>query len=352
MKHRVNSKRLNRSVQSAPQDKYTRCKDTHRCSRGWSNYNQTASKSEFTTQLHPGGKHEEVFLFADFEDWRQGTKGWEKVCVGVNLTHSSCGEMNEPTKKPRGAHFSPFDYVSLGPSIPSFNTSYNNGLVLNARHLRTQVRKQMQWIHRIEDYIRWMHDEMNVTSLEAHTRFRKDIRLELERTLADYEELLVQENKKLEVLDQSQCSNIEDKDCFLLFNSSNLELSGVINATGSIGITPDGTEVAIWTFDSIDLGREVSITLTGQRAFAILSKSSVNIDTNLKVRPGTLGGFPGGFSIARNDRLGSVCPDLQTRTIPPHICRGDYPLSEIEPFTISNNVNGPGSGSVRVYSFT
>lgn len=355
--NRDNSKRLNRSVQPTPKDEYIRCKDTHRCSRGWNSYNQTTSESKFTTQLHAGGKHEEIFLFADFEDWRQGTKGWDKICVDLNATHSSCGMKHnripiERTKNPDGAHFAPFDYPSLGPSIPSFNSSYNNGLVLNEEHLSDQVRKQKRWISDLESYLQWIREEINITSLEAKTRFRKEIRSELMKTLVDYEDLLSVETNKLKVLKGSQCSNVDKSDCFLLFNSSSLELSGIINATGSLAFSPDGTEVAIWVFDSIDLGKEVTVYFTGQRAVALISKSSVLIDTKLTIRPGTLGGFPGGYSIARANRWQSVCQDFSSKTKVPFACDGDYPLSKLQNDTVSNNINGPGSASVRVYTFT
>ena len=355
--YRANSKRLNRSVQPTPKDEYTRCKDTHRCSRGWNSYNQTTSESKFTTQLYAGGKHEDIFLFADFEDWRQGTKGWDKICVDLNHTHSTCGTKHKrkPTEHantPVGAHFAPFDYPSLGPSIPSFNSSKNNGLVLNEEHLNEQVRKQKRWISEIESYLQWIREEINITSLEAKIRFRKQIRSELMKTMMDYEDLLSTETHKLNVLKGSQCSKVDKNDCFLLFNSSNLELSGIVNATGSLGFSPDGTEVAIWTFDSIDLGKEVRVHFTGQRALALMSKSSVLIDTNFTIRPGTLGGFPGGYSIARDNRWKSVCQDLSSKNKAPFACDGDYPLSKLQNFTVSNNINGPGSASVRVYTFT
>jgi hypothetical protein len=302
-------------------------------------------------QLFSGGRHKQIPLFADFEDWRQGSQGWGKEC------HQSCSERkgsesNHNHKhfiKPKGAHWSPFDFRSLGPSVPSFNTSYNNGLVLNAERQSEQLRKQGAWISEIEEYIKWIYNEINTTALEARTRFRKNIQSEIERTLYEYEKMLMKEREKMSILANSQCANVDP--CVLVFNTSNLSLTGIINATGAVGHTPDGTEVAIWTFDSIDLGKEVDIVITGQRAMALLSKSSAFIDTKFTIKSGTLGGFPGGFSISRNNRLQSVCSETNGIKSPFN-CIGDYPLSDIKPDTNSNNINGPGSGSVQIYSFT
>lgn len=309
-------------------------------------------------QVFPGGEHKPIPLFADFEDWRQGALGWDKFSCDINEGESSKCKMlirggvsnssyQNEAKWPKGAHWSPFDFESLGPSVPSFNSSTNNGLVLNAVHLMEEVQKQEEWITEMEAYLAWLKNEINTTSLEAYTRFRKDITSELSRTISDYEKLLLQEKHKKSILEKSQCANTNS--CTLLFNTSSLQLSGVINATGSIGLTPDGTEVAMWTFDSIDIGYEVSVELTGQRALALLSKSSVFIDTNLTVKPGTLGGFPGGYSVSRINGLSNVC--TENSRIEPFNCSGDYPLNQLNLKTVSNNINGPGSASVRVYSY-
>ena len=162
-------------------------------------------------------------------------------------------------------------------------------------------------------------------------------------------------------LTASQCSSVQ---CNLVFNTSDASLSGAVNATGVIATTHDGTEVALWAFDSIDIDEHVNVTLTGQRAMALVSRSSVHINTTLAAIPGTLGGFPGGFSVSRrpSERLVRVCLEevdsrefLDTckgqRTT---CCPGDQPISvllngnDIK----SNNVNGPGSPNIRVYLIT
>jgi hypothetical protein len=94
---------------------------------------------------------------------------------------------------------------------------------------------------------------------------------------------------------------------------------------------------------------------------ALLSRSSVRINTSFNVRPGTLGGFPGGISVARSqhERLVSVCneEDISRQFLDlcednSACCPGDVPISELAKGIKSNNVNGPGSPSTRVYLIT
>ena len=352
--YRTDSKYLRRSVKKNDSDEYERCKTAHRCSRGWVHYNQSTSKSSSSMQTFSGGEHKEIPLFSDFEDWRQGTQGWRQNC---HLSSERCAN-NHPkydnTAAPFGGHWSPFDFNSLGPSIPSFNTTSNNGLVLNNKSLIYQEENLRTWIEDIKSYIQWLEIEMHVTSLDAKTRSRADILRDMQRTQEDYMYLLNDENMKLAKLSQSQCRNIT---CNLVFNTSSLELSGAINATGVVATTLDGTEVAVWSFDSIDLAQEVNVTLTGQRAMALLSRSSIRVNTTLHPHPGTLGGFPGGLSVSRKpmNRFVSVCSEgsyprkFLDHCDGPPCCPGDQPLLELVDDMISNNVNGPGSGSVRVY---
>lgn len=348
---RKDSRHLVRSIQlSTPDDSYERCKATHRCSRAWNWYNQSSSESSSTMQIFAGGRHDEVPLFADFEDWRQGTQGW-------GWSGSSEMDDNEYALAPPGAHWSPFDFDSLGPQIPSHNTTSNNGLVLNSASLEEQLEQQTKWMGRIRDYIEWLRVEMQTSSLGSMTRSRSDIRREMTRTMNEYEDMLLREESKYSTLSQSQCRSIV-QECALLFNTSSLEMTGIINATGVVDTSPDGTEVAVWTFDSIDIGEHVNVTVTGQRAMALLSRSSVRINTDIVAPPGTLGGFPGGYSISRglSDRLIGVCAEnIDPTKIVGDKCIGDQTITTLlasskdSKSAVSNNVNGPGSASVRVY---
>ena len=113
----------------------------------------------------------------------------------------------------------------------------------------------------------------------------------------------------------------------------------------------------MWAFDSIDIDENVHVTVTGQRAMALVSRSSVRINTSIVAPPGTLGGFPGGYSIARrpSDRLIGICAeDIESTKIVGDKCAGDQAItalstSDSSRWPVSNNVNGPGSASARVY---
>ena len=119
--------------------------------------------------------------------------------------------------------------------------------------------------------------------------------------------------------------------------------------------TEYGTQVALFTFNSIYLGPEVQVIVVGQRALSLLSKTTMFINTTIEAAPGTLGGFQGGGSVARYEAdLLSDTP----RSI--FICDlGDYcnyNVSNFDTFATteergnitSNNVNGPGSGNLRI----
>jgi hypothetical protein len=51
---------------------------------------------------------------------------------------------------------------------------------------------------------------------------------------------------------------------------------------------------------AVVLAVEVNVTLVGQRPLALLSRSSARINTSFVASPGTLGGFPGGYSVGRD----------------------------------------------------
>lgn len=87
--------------------------------------------------------------------------------------------------------------------------------------------------------------------------------------------------------------------CRITFNTSSLTLSGTISGQGDLRITPGGTEVAVFSFNSIYLGPEVDVVVVGQRALCLVSKTTAIINTTISANPGTLGGFRGGESVAR-----------------------------------------------------
>jgi len=318
-------------------DSYERCKHARRCPRGWVLYNQSNSESSYVGQQFAGGLHESIPYFGDFEDWRKGTNGW-----GYKLANTKKNRTKKQSIK--GSHWSPFDFISLGPTVPSFNTSSNNGLVLNRKSLLEQLAKQEKKIQEIMLHMQWIEDNAEIAILDVKSRSRRDVRKVMMTIYADNKKLLDVENEKYSNLAASQCKQTL---CSILFNTSNLQLTGDVNATGVLATSPDGTEVAVWSFDSIDVGPEVNISVTGQRAMTLLSRSSCRINTTIKADPGSLGGFPGGFSVARKST--NVDADKCNELSKP--CPGDVPLSSLDNETVSNNVNGPGSPSVRVYIF-
>ena len=80
----------------------------------------------------------------------------------------------------------------------------------------------------------------------------------------------------------------------------------------------------MFNFQYIRLEKNVNIQVKGDRALAVLSRSSIRFDTELKLEPGTTGGFRG---IASNK-------------------------SSTVDWFLPNNKNGPGCPSVRVYTYT
>lgn len=346
---------ITRPITATSKDAYERCKATRRCPRAWSSYNQSSSESSHTLQEFRSGQHSSVPLFLDFEDWRQGTRGWKQSCRRGQ--HDFClptSLLENTTNNIAGAHWNPFDFESLGPSIPAARDEWNSGLVLNKKRMDLAIQEQSKLIENYKSLVHWMDEEFqHGLTDDASIRSREEIRLKI----TDYSEVISSEELILDQLMKSQCSYVA---CNLLFNTSDATLTGAVNATGVIVTTPDGTEVALWAFDSIDIDENVNITLTGQRAMALVSRSSVRINTTLFALPGTLGGFPGGYSVARRptDRLVRVCDEqVESRGFldvcrDKSCCPGDQHISELTSGIVSNNVNGPGSPSTRVYLFT
>lgn len=351
------SKYLSRPYPRTSADAYERCKATHRCPRALSRYNQSSAESHHMFQEYQHGQRAPVPLFLDFEDWRQGIRGWEQSCRVSSYTDLCLPSesLEKAHQKPAGAHWSPFEFSTLGPKIPTFGEVWNNGLVLNKQSKELDITDQMNLIEDYSSLTRWMDNEFHY-SVTNDALLRS--RIEIRNNITNLTETIATERTKLAALVQSQCTNV---DCNLLFNTSNARLSGAVNATGVITTTPDGTEVALWVFDSIDIDENVNIFLTGQRAMALVSRSSARINAKFIALPGTLGGFPGGFSVGRrhNERLVGVCREgVDTQGIMElcdglkSCCPGDVPISELAKGIMSNNVNGPGSPSSRVYLMT
>lgn len=111
--------------------------------------------------------------------------------------------------------------------------------------------------------------------------------------------------------------SLELADGYIVFDTDRATISGDVTLQGVLTATSQRTEVAVFNFMTVYLGSNVRVRLQGSRGLSILSRSSMIIDTLLQVRPGTLGGFPGGGFIGSG--------------------------------ATNNNRNGPGSTNTRVY---
>jgi hypothetical protein len=63
----------------------------------------------------------------------------------------------------------------------------------------------------------------------------------------------------------------------------------VLSVVGYLRLTEGNTETGLFNFRSVYLGPPVNVTVTGNRALVIISRSSAIYDTNITVLPGTLG---------------------------------------------------------------
>ena len=82
------------------------------------------------------------------------------------------------------------------------------------------------------------------------------------------------------------------------------------------------------------------MTVVGQRPLILASRSTARFQTPFVVAPGTLGGFPGGYSV------GSDPADV-LRDDPRDVPLGDPQI--LDGTIASTNANGPGAPSVRVH---
>jgi hypothetical protein len=353
--YEMDPSRLNNPVRATLTTDYDRCKANHRCNWGVVFQNQTTNDVRYFQQLFDRGNKYGINLFLDFEDWRLGTRGfnWEGTLPPIQA-----GQVSVPRARAlelkyiRGAHFWPFDQPSLGPVVPCYLLEENHGLVLNRDLQRRQIDQQDALVSDLEGRIDFLQDNIETAFMDASRRSRKDVRRNLTWVKDDFNNWYLNERKELTQLSSSMCVNVSS--CTLVFDTTALTLTGAIgNWNGTIRTTAAGTQVAVWSFDSIYLGPEVGVTLIGQRAFSLVSKTNAVINTTFYAAPGTIGGMQGGGSVGRflSDSLETDVKDI-------YICDiGGYCNENLEDrygvaeAFVSNNVNGPGSGNLRVTAF-
>jgi fibronectin-binding autotransporter adhesin len=90
----------------------------------------------------------------------------------------------------------------------------------------------------------------------------------------------------------------------LTINTDTLTISGAITFTGVALSQNGGPQVAVFDFDSITIGSAATVTLTGSRPLALLSRGNATIQSALNVPTGLngagvpfLGGYAGGYVI-------------------------------------------------------
>jgi hypothetical protein len=316
---------------------------------------QYTNDARFFHRLFERGTLYEVQLFLDFEDWRMGSRGfsWYGSLPPHQLGSLSIPKARANPAAMRGAHFWPFDQPSLGPDIPCYLGERNQGLVLDRSLHYAQVTQQEDLIDDLQGRIDWLSENIEFATMGPVLRSRKDVKENISWVIADFRNWWENEVQELRELNTSQCVG---RRCGIMFNTSSLELTGAITGRGVVRKTAAGTEVALFTFNSIYLGPELEVKVVGQRALSLLSKTSAVINTTINIVPGTLGGFQGGGSVAR---LASDALNDEPRAV--HICDlgkyCSYNTSNPSSFRsfdeplITNNVNGPGSGNLRIHSF-
>eukprot|EP00605_Chrysophyceae_sp_TOSAG23-4_P001786 GSChrysophyteH1.ASY1.ANO1.1975.1 assembled CDS len=334
---------------------YDRCKQNHRCNWGQYQLDQSTNDVKYFQRLFDRGNMYGVNLFLDFEDWRLGSRGfsWKGYIPPTQAGKTSIPMARALDGVIRGAHFWPFDQASLGPDIPCYLDERNQGLVLDRTLQQAQIRKQEALVTDLDARIAWMWDNVEWSDMGPELRSRKDVRTSQEWKRADFRNWWLNEVYELKLLNSSMCSEL---DCWLRFDTSTLQLTGAIEGTGVIRKTDLGTEVAVFSFNSITLGPEVKVTIVGQRAISLVSKTTFILNTTIFAEPGTIGGMQGGGSVGRFDsdrlsdnpsdpKLGEIDTSSMLRNItynPTNLPDGQYPLMRMY----------GGSGSEAVVDIT
>lgn len=334
---------------------YDRCKANRRCNWGEKTQDQSTNDVIYHQRVFERGEVKNISVFLDFEDWRMGTRGfsWDGNIPPTKEGASSISDARADPGTIRGAHFWPFDQDSLGPDIPAYLQERNQGLILDRRLHHIQTGFQEALVYDLEGRVEWIEENIEWARMDAVRRSRRDVRHYMIGEHTHFSQWLQNERVELQELNTSQCAIVS---CYLLFNTTSLELTGAISDKGVVRYTSAGTEVAVFSFNSIYLGPDVKVEMVGQRAIALVSKTAFILNTTFQLYPGTLGGFPGGYSVARqvneafvdNPRDVLIC-DLVGA------CNENTTYTPVTPeereALISNNVNGPGSGNLRIHPF-
>lgn len=225
---------------------YDRCKDTTRCNRAFAIYNVSTGRYSFRKERFHHGRTENADLFLSFEDWRAGTVG-----LGV-------------------------DQVRLAPFPKSIHDDVHDIFTLYRIHVTTLHLGLQAYLLGLADHTKGAH--FNSFSLEHP--------IPTPKPNATFKGDLVFNTSSISLL-----FNTTGVPTLTIFNSS---CASCVPETwvGDVGVTEQGTETGLFNFYSIFLGPTVNVTVTGDRALVIMSRSTAVFDTPITVQPGTLGVSP------------------------------------------------------------
>jgi hypothetical protein len=206
---------------------HDRCKAVQRCNWGEIDLNQTDNAAAFYQRLFSMGEKYSISMYADFDDWRAGLRGFVLDGGCTPTVRHECNASVEDLLP--HAHFSFADFASIGPVIPAVYTEENRGLVLNNASLQVQIEQQTALVDDLQSEHDWMTENIEIAMMDSVRRSRKDVRRYITEQRDKLGAWLAHEQSELRQLSTSQCRLVE---CHLLFNTSSFQLTGAINATG------------------------------------------------------------------------------------------------------------------------
>ena len=211
---------------------YDRCKVTHRCNRALASYDVEEGRYNFTKQIFPGGVQDAADLFLDFENWQSGT-------AGLFFDQTYLDRLDNSTV---GGHFNSFEL----PLIGSLYLNHTCQMVLNTTGVNLQF-------------------------------FAADCSMfEFARLSAPGADPLPPYLSPSSPNGTNITNARGEQLCF--------QWDGQLVETPLLA-----TQVAVFNFAHLYLGPVVDVVLTGVRALALVSRSSLVLDTMLVAPPGELG---------------------------------------------------------------
>lgn len=279
---------------------YDRCKVTHRCNRALASYDVEEGRYNFTKQIFPGGVQDPADLFLDFENWESGT-------AGLFFDQTYLDRLDNSTV---GGHFNSFEL----PLIGRLYLNHTCQLVLNTTGVNMQFYAA--------DCSMFEFARLSAPGAPATPPY-------------------------------ASAANPGGTN---VTNSRGEQLC--FQWDGQLVETPLlATQVAVFNFAHLYLGPVVDVVLTGVRALALVSRSTLVLDTMLVAPPGELGvRYPLLLLLVLLLRVAlfKCDPALRlsltrcyARCCTPQGFEGGHLVS---PY--GTNINGPGSGNKRVYLHT